>query len=525
MTDARAGIVALCTLFVGYAAAAEPAGVLLPDLPGKTIHREAVLFGFDRQVFPFQAGLQTHLTTGQNPVSVVPAGPPGSHDESIRFYGSVLRVGGEYLLWYWGEYGPENDRIGQAQGGRLDGAVNDAPRRPYLCLARSRDGLKWEKPALGLVEFAGSRANNIVDFIVSQPLIPAAAILHDPEERDPARRFKLAYEARYDGQARFCVAYSPDGLHWTPSARNPVGPFFEMAGITKFNGLYYVSGQDGSTNQQPFRARSLATFVSSDFETWSPVAAVGLQRHDNQSGPSSAAEWNQREEIHLGATLWNRGNVLVGVYGQWHGHPTGDRRFIGMDLGLTLSHDGLRHDEPVPDFKLVPAREQPASVHEWPALVQGQGFENVGERTLFWYSSWRGLDRSGVRMVSWARDRLGYLQSFRPSGGQAISTGIIPQGDQPIAVRFNVSGLGPHSQLRVSLLDAGFHPVAGYSGEAAAILAESGFEVAVNWAGKNALPADRGALRLQIEFVGVRPEDIRLHAVYLGARHPLPSAN
>lgn len=512
----RGLLVIACALLVTRVAAAEPAGLRLPDLPGGALHREVVLFGFDRKAFPFQSGVQIHLMPAQNPVSVVPAGPPGSHDESIRFYGTVLRIGGEYRLWYWGEYGPETESIGQAQGGRLDGAVDGAPRRPYLCLAVSRDGLTWEKPVLGLVEFAGSKSNNIVDFIVPEPLVPAAAILHDPDDPDPARRFKMAYEARYNGQARFCVAFSPDGLRWRPSASNPVGSFFEMAGIAKWNGLYYVSGQDGLTARQPFRARSIATFVSADFETWSPVAAAGLSRHNDQSGLSNESEWNQREEIHLGATLWNRGNVLLGVYGQWHGHPTGDRRFVSIDLGLTVSHDALHHEEPVPGFKLVPAREQPGSLAEWPALQQGQGFENVGDRTLFWYSTWRGRDRGGVRQVSWERDRLGHLRPFRPGGVQVISTRVEPEGSGGAALRLNVSGLGPHAQLRVSLLDAGFRPVPGFSGADAAVVSESGFDVSVRWKGGAALPADRGGLRVQCEFAGVRPEDIRLHAIYLG---------
>jgi hypothetical protein len=34
--------------------------------------------------------------------------------------------------------------------------------QPRILCAMSRDGLKWEKPNLGLVEFEGSRANNLV---------------------------------------------------------------------------------------------------------------------------------------------------------------------------------------------------------------------------------------------------------------------------------------------------------------------------------------------------------------------------
>ena len=38
----------------------------------------------------------------------------------------------------------------------------DLGRPAYTCLATSRDGISWEKPELGLVEFHGSTANNIL---------------------------------------------------------------------------------------------------------------------------------------------------------------------------------------------------------------------------------------------------------------------------------------------------------------------------------------------------------------------------
>ncbi|MSU64651.1 MAG: hypothetical protein EXS38_00775 [Opitutus sp.] len=489
--------------------------ITFPELPCGEVEGEAVLFGFDRAAFPFQDGVQTHLVAGQNPISVLRPGPPGSHDEFTRFYGTVLRIDGQYHMWYWGEYGPELTQIGLGQGGHEDRRAASDPRQPLLCYARSKDGVQWEKPALGLVDFKGSRANNLVDFHVAQPLIPAAAVLHDPAEPDASRRFKLVYEARYDGQARFCVAFSPDGLRWTPSPRNPVGPFFEMGGVAKFNGLYYVCGQDFSSAHQPFRARSLATMVSADFENWSPAAAVGLSRHDDRVGPSDEGDWNQREEVHLGAALWNRGTVLLGIYGQWHGHDTGDRRLMSVDLGLSLSHDGLHHVEPVPNFKLVAAREQPESANEWPALIQGQGFVNEGNRTLFWYAAWRGRDDAGIRMVSWERDRLGYVRPFREKGGQVISTRFALRGPAPAALRLNVAGLGPNARVRVSLVDGGFRPVPGYSGVAAATVTENGLEVPVTWAAKQDLPAHAGDLRMQIEFLGTRPEDVRLYSAYL----------
>jgi hypothetical protein len=293
-----------------------------------------------------------------------------------------------------------------------------------------------------------------------------------------------------------------------------VGPFLEMAGVARFQGVYYVNGQAAELAHRPTRARRLVTFASTDFEHWSPCGAVGLDRAPDLHGPSTEHDWNMREEIHLGAGLWNRGNVLLGVYGQWHGHPSGDRRLLSMDLGLALSHDGLHFHEPIAGFRLVPAREQPFSqMGDPPALMQGQGMVNLGDETLYWYSLWRGIEGSGVRLVTWERDRLGMLKPFRPSSAQAISCPI--QANQGERVAVNVSGLGPHSQLRVSLRDEGFRPLPGYSDAASAVVDENGFRVPMRWSAGETLPSDR-RVRLDIQFAGIRPEDARLHAVYLG---------
>ena len=48
----------------------------------------------------------------------------------------------------------------------------------------------------------------------------------------------------------------------------------------------------------------------------------------------------------------------------------------------------------------------------FPALIQGQGFENVGDETLFWYAPWPEEASDGVRVTSWPRDRLGYFSPY-----------------------------------------------------------------------------------------------------------------
>jgi hypothetical protein len=385
------------------------ARVILPELPSAAPLPGAVLFAFDDGAFPFQDGVRVHLSQGQNPRIVLPHGKEGDPDEVLLYYGSIVRVGDTLHCWYNGNFGPLQNKIGYER------------EKCVLCYATSKDGVTWQKPDLGLVEFNGSKHNNIVR--LDEPTLwSTAAVVHDPDDPDPKRRFKVAYEAYYDGWPHFCVAWSEDGLSWTRSPSNPRGTFLEAAGVVKHRGLYYVCGQSGSSNNA-VPTRKLVSFASADFEHWSPCGVMGLDRGPAVLAPAEAANWNQWEEVHLGAGLWNRGNVILGVYGMWHGHgPTGDRALASIDLGLVVSHDAMHYKEPLPGFRLVPAREQPERpLGVWPSLEQGQGMVNLGDQTLFWYGLWRGTEGSGIRLVTWPRDRMGALRPFCGRSARRIS--------------------------------------------------------------------------------------------------------
>ncbi len=87
-----------------------------------------------------------------------------------------------------------------------------------LAYATSPDGIHWKKPVLGLHEFRGTKANNIV----WMPCGEANSVFRDDHETDPARRYKMLYQAHGN---RTCAAYSADGLKWTAYNKgNPVIP-------------------------------------------------------------------------------------------------------------------------------------------------------------------------------------------------------------------------------------------------------------------------------------------------------------
>jgi hypothetical protein len=84
-----------------------------------------------------------------------------------------------------------------------------------VCLATSTDGVHWERPSLGLIEYAGSKDNNIVFSGVGE-----AVVFLDPHGK-PEQRYKMIVMLYWPDGAKaglYCHT-SPDGLRWTPGPR------------------------------------------------------------------------------------------------------------------------------------------------------------------------------------------------------------------------------------------------------------------------------------------------------------------
>jgi hypothetical protein len=473
-------------------------------------HQEVVLFPFDDYSIPFSKGLLLNLVTAkksrrygtgvdsQHPNKpVLSPGRPGDPDHPrLYYFGTVLRIGDEFRMWYTGW---------------------DKEQKRQVLYATSRDGVRWERPQLGLVEYNGSRQNNLVLLDGKGPMKGAfCLVLHEPDDPDPNRRFKMIRE---EHPRAIMAAFSPDGLRWTDSPHNPIlkGSGLEPGGLTRFKGFYYLNGQGGAVPHPVpgARKRKMTTHLSWDFERWTEAAHISFRRNNLPPRPLSSFSIHQGEQVHQGASLWNRGNVVLGIYGLYH-NATDDRRYSSCDLGLVVSHDAVHFKEPVPDFKIVPSYEE----SDWaePRLIQGQGFENVGDRTFFWYSIWVEFDPSGptgIRLATWERDRLGY---FRAAPEQEdvhfLSTALDPvSGGANLYV--NAKGLSASSRLRVEILDHRLRPLPGYSGTDSIPLQKSGFREPVTWRGRSRLEGLDQPFRVRINWEGEHPEKARLFAVYV----------
>ena len=82
--------------------------------------------------------------------------------------------------------------------------------------ATSTDGENWERPALGLYEWNGSKENNIADNPVGSERQCLTHVIRDELDNDPRRRYKGLFTRRavVNASNRF-PAVSPDGFDWT----------------------------------------------------------------------------------------------------------------------------------------------------------------------------------------------------------------------------------------------------------------------------------------------------------------------
>ena len=474
---------------------------------------EVVLFPFDDTSIPFTTGLRLQLVPGKSPYNgnpiVLRRGNPGEpDDESVIFYGTVIEIEDEFRMWYQAKSSLEK------KGRRLAYAV-------------SEDGVHWEKPSLGLVEYNGGKDNNIIDLFDGQPVLTSCPILYDPDDPDPGRRFKMAIECSLYIN-KLAVAFSPDGLRWTESPHNPVAPAQETGSVVKVDGCYYVVSQDelGHHGSHYGIARKMITFASYDFEIWTQTSCLGFRRDQIPPRPT-LLDHNMAEEAHQGAMLWDRGNVIIGVYDMWHGNPMGEQNQIHIDLGLVVTNDALHYREPIPDFKLIPAAgelEAPSGFGQAVTHAHGPAMVNRGDKTMMWYGLFFGSD---VRLATWHRDRLGFFETFRevPVSDQEffpitrpephlVTCAMRPNGAKPRL--YANADVSKHSPLTVEVLDEQFRPVPGYAGDQCVPLDKEGLRQPVTWKGGDALPASGDAIRLRVNYgSALRPEDARLYALYV----------
>jgi hypothetical protein len=497
--------------------------------------RLVTLFAFDQVSIPFTQNLRLEMQTPvKHPANpVVPRGEPGAVDAmAVQFYGSVIREGKLFRMWY------------VAQDDDLANPIASARWRPAY--AESLDGIHWTKPELGLVEFQGDKRNNLILMEPSPLGCVNLKVLPDPQDPEPDRRYKISTHIYFRHHTRLgslAPFVSSDGLRWkmlgeAKPVKNelkmsdlflPPFHFEPSGGLYRWDGMYYLCGQNAMSAIRPYQGRVIRMYRSSDFARWSSTNHIGFLRaaqHD-YLGPGRSLEG---EQTHEGISVWNRNNVLLGIYGRWHGARAWED--ITVDLGFLVSNDGLNFREPVHEWTWLPRGQD--GTWDQGGLLQGQGFENVGQQTFIYYGAWdprqRGAPRGGVGLATLPRDRFAAL-TFDPTAegpgdyqqpkidSEMVTAPLSSASDSRYRFYLNADGLGDEARLRVEILDAHERPLPQYAAGQAAVVRRSGFQEPLPW------PADNDRLvlperyRLRLTFEGQQRHRIRLYAIYV-ERHP-----
>lgn len=485
--------------------------------------KATTLFAFDNVAIPHTQNLKLEM---RQPVRheanpVVKRGEPGTPDaHGVQFYGSIIRDGGKYRLWYVA----------------FDDAVKSkvASERWRAAYAESVDGVNWVKPNLGLVEFGGNKNNNLVDVGGAWGFVNLK-VIKDESDPDASRRYKMTTHVYFRHHTRLGTLLpfvSADGLTWRPVKEvKPVKgelrkqdllvPGFHLepaCGLYQWNGQYFLTAQNAMPSTQHYQGRVVRLHRSADFVNWSATSTLAFVRTP-QHEYLGAGRSREGEQNHEGIAVWNRGNVLLGIYGRWHGAAAW--KDVTVDLGLVLSNDGHNFREPKHEWTLLERGKD----GEWDqgGVIQGQGFENIGGQTFVYYGAWdpRGtggpeVKRGGVGIAVLPRDRFADLVVDTSGEGPGdyqmpkVTAELVTDSCTVTKPRFfvNADGLGEEAALRVDVLDHLERPISGYS----AVVRQNGFQTPVDFKSDMKLP-DR--VRLRIMFEGTKRTDIRLSAIYV----------
>jgi hypothetical protein len=120
-------------------------------------------------------------------------------------YVSVLQDSGKYRMYYRGAAAPDYAR----RSALKPGETLQPAHRNLTCYAESSDGITWTKPSLGIVDFNGSRDNNIVfdGGEASENFSPFV-------DKNPQAPASERYKAVGGGGKGLFAFKSADGIHW-----------------------------------------------------------------------------------------------------------------------------------------------------------------------------------------------------------------------------------------------------------------------------------------------------------------------
>ncbi len=382
----------------------------------------------------------------------------------------------------------------------VKGENDEESAKRVVCEAFSDDGVNWVKPELGLVEFEGSTANNI---------LPESALyyylfedLHDP---DPARRYKAQVRTgSYDGTGMtFDMFFSPDGYTWTPYAGNPTidtGTQKGRWGPTDFMGwdpirqVYAAHMENNYHMHSPTRHhRLIGRSESPDMINWSePETIITLDDRD----------YPDTEFYHLPVTVhqgWYLGFL-------WHFSTTNTQH----EPYFVFSRDGIHYDR---TFREPIIRRGDNGRFDHVSIYANRPIIH-GDQVLCYYTgtNWRSPEQlvvlgdraeAKIGLATLPLDGFVSLEGARAEFSRVTTRTFTFEGDELVLnmqAALQQWGAGP-CEVKVEIMDGRHAPIEGFSFDDADTLTTTDTARLVTWQGSADVSTLAGLpVRLKIHF-------------------------
>lgn len=383
----------------------------------------------------------------------------------------------------------------------IDGDSNETPLverpgKPYtggiredgVLYAISKDGLTWEKPNLGLIEFNGSTANNIVMSRTSHG-VHSGGVLKEPHEPDPTKRYKYFHQSPRTKQ--MAVAFSADGLHWTQPI---LWPEHNAVGDTHNNALWapelgkYV-GISRNWSEGLYKGlRTVVRTESDDFVHWSdPVEIMrGADAHDQiYSMPIF-----RYKDIYLGLpALFHKGNSDAA---DWDTVTT----------ELAWSPDTIGWDRICPGEQLIPLGSGNYPTGDYDCGCIYAAAPVIKDETIFiYYGGSNGLHNNwregSFNLATLPVDRFAGLTPQVKDTVSTLVTAPIEIAHPTLTLNLELEDGG---QVRVALLDGSGQAIEGFELENCIPIKSGGIAVPIRWQTQDPKDLNGGFVKLVVEI-------------------------
>ncbi len=371
-------------------------------------------------------------------------------------YMTVIKDGGTYRLYYRG-------------GTKSDTGITKAGTE-VTCYAESQDGKTWVKPKLGLVEFEGSTANNIILGPTRlRSSVNFTAMLDDRPGIPAAERYKGvgSGNGREEGLLRFV---SPDGIHWKIYSEEIIFEGYKLDSLNVVTWLpaeqcyaiYMRAWSEGGTPGQPKPRdayRTIARATSKDFKTWSEPVRMQFSGDAKARNLYSNATMPYFRAPHLLISMPHRMiSEEVVPRAELEAYKTETRAIANSigDVMLMSSRDGTTYDRTFMEAFVRPGMERGA----WHArsLFASMGIVPTGPAEMSFYVSTNyAIPSHQIRRYSLRTD--GFASLHAGYAGGSVTTKPIRFSGEKLVLNYWTSAAG---RIQVELLDEAGKPLPGH---------------------------------------------------------------